>query len=573
MRYVVSPRGGRRAHRDITSALRAAAERNRPAVIEITSGHYEESLVVRGDVRLIATDGPGSVTVSGRSRILQTFGTVHVDGLHLVGEGLEVVGCGSGTLTLEHTWIRARAGADRAVGPAVFARPHTSVTLRDSNVAHGRVLFDGSQGLVERCRFTDAANNAIAAIGGARVVVRGSRVEGSRVHGLLVSDAHAEISDSGLTGTGSAALAADARAELTVRSCTITDVHGEGILFAEQSRGTVDGTHVTGARHGISVTSGADPLVRHSRFAACRDTGVYVRETGRGRFQDCDILDAGNVAVYSTKGGTPEVLRGRIAGGNVGIAVTEGARGRFGHVRIEDLTGVALRVFDESGAVFEHLRVERCQAGLEVRGNGGTTADLTDTAFHDFGLATLAVAGEARVTARNVTGERGVIGFSAGEQAQLILNDCAATGTSTGGVVAFGQARLVARRLRVTGSDGIGLTGSGSASVDIADSDFAACALAGATFTEECTGRLVNCSVTDSKGRGVVHNGLVDLVSLRTSLPVVRQAEQPAEPAPAPVIVNGLLIQGDVHGGQFAWQNDRVEQHQHRQTEGEEPSP
>lgn len=84
----------------------------------------------------------------------------------------------------------------------------------------------------------------------------------------------------------------------------------------------------------------------------------------------------------------------------------------------------------------------------------------------------------------------------------------------------------------MTGSDGIGLTGSGSASVDIADSDFAACALAGATFTEECTGRLVNCSVTDSKGRGVVHNGLVDLVSLRTSLPVVRQAEQPAEPAP-----------------------------------------
>lgn len=57
-RYVVSPHGGRRAHRDITSALAEAARRGRAALIEIEPGHYEEALTVRGDVRLVAVGGP-----------------------------------------------------------------------------------------------------------------------------------------------------------------------------------------------------------------------------------------------------------------------------------------------------------------------------------------------------------------------------------------------------------------------------------------------------------------------------------------------------------------------------------
>lgn len=66
-RYLVSPRGGRRAYRDITSALRAAELRGRAALIEIAPGHYEEALTVRGDVRLAAAEGPGSVLVVGRA--------------------------------------------------------------------------------------------------------------------------------------------------------------------------------------------------------------------------------------------------------------------------------------------------------------------------------------------------------------------------------------------------------------------------------------------------------------------------------------------------------------------------
>ncbi|MFG2207396.1 right-handed parallel beta-helix repeat-containing protein [Streptomyces sp. NPDC048638] len=482
---------------------------------------------------------------------------MRVHGLVLTGRDADVVSCRAGTLTLEHTEIRAHKGV------SVHARPNTSVTLRDSVILHGRTLFAGSDGLVERCRFIDAADNAVAVIEGADVSVRDSWIGGSRIHGVRVSDARAQVTGCELTGTGRAAVMADTRAELTVTGCTINAVHAEAIMFIEQSRGSVDGARVTDAQHGIGVASGADPVVRGCTFTECRDTGINVQTSGRGRFEDCEVSDAGNVAVFSTKGGAPEVHGCRISRGNVGIAVTDAARGRFTRVEIEDLTSAALRVFDESGAVFEQVRVARCPSGLETRGNGGTTADVTDAEFRDFDMAAVAALGQSRVTLKGVVAERGVLGFGVGEEAQLLLHDCDVTAVSAGGAIGFGEAKLVARNLTVTGSEAFGLCGKDSAYLDVANSEFADCAAAGASFDDTCGGRLVDCAVNGTRGVAVQDNGRVDLVSLRTSLPVVKQATEPAELPPT--IVNnyyGPVFHAAVHGAQLAWNNNKAIQQQ-----------
>ncbi|MEW1753146.1 right-handed parallel beta-helix repeat-containing protein [Streptomyces angustmyceticus] len=557
-KYVVSPQGGRRTHPDITSALAAAAGRGRAALIEIAPGRYEEALTVRGEVRLVAAGGPGSVVVSRpRGAVLDTFGAVRVHGLVLTGRDADVVGCHTGTLTLEHTEIRAHHGV------GVHARPHTSVTLRDSTVLYGRTLFAGAQGHIERCRFTDAADNAVAVIEGADVSVHDSRIAGSRIHGVRVSEARARVTGCELTGTGKAALMADTRAELTVTGCAINAVHAEALMFIEQSRGAVDGTRVTDAHHGIGVASGADPVVRGCVFTDCRDTGINVQTSGRGRFEDCEVVGAGNVAVFSTQGGAPQVHGCRIAHGNVGIAVTDAARGSFTRIGIEDLTGTALRVYDASRAEFTQVRVERCPTALDTRGNAGTTAVVTGAVFRDFDMAAAAVLGQSRVTLTNVSAERGLLGFGAGEEAQLILHDCDVAAVSAGGAIGFGKAKLVARHLTVTGSEAFGLCGKDSAYLDVADSEFADCAAAGASFDDTCGGRLVDCSVRGTRGVAVQDNGRVDLVALRTSLPVVRRTTEP--PAPPPTIINnyhGPVFHAAVHGAQFAWNNNHADQQQ-----------
>ncbi|MER5584040.1 right-handed parallel beta-helix repeat-containing protein [Streptomyces asoensis] len=557
-KYVVAPHGGRGAHPGIGSALRAASARGRAARVEIAPGHYEEALAVRGDIELIALGDPGSVTVSRpRGTVLDVSGgSVVVRGLALIGRDADagVVDCHDGAaLTLAQVAVRAHDGV------CTHARPGTSLTLTDSELRYGRAVFAGCAGHVERCRFTDAADNAVAVIESARVTVLDSRIDGARIHGVRVSDARAHVARCHVTGTGKAAVMADTRAELTVEDCTVDSVHMAGLAFVEQSRGLVRATRVTDAENGILVASGADPSVHGGVFADCRDTGIHVQDSGRGTFEDCEILRAGNVAMLSTRGGAPRVDGCRVRGGNVGVAVTEKARGTFTRVDVRDLTGVALRVWDESKAAFAQVHLENCPFGLETRGNGGTTAELTDARILDFDMAAVAAVGQSRVTLGGVRAQRGLLGFGAGEEAQLHVRDSAVSAVSTGGALAFGTARLVARGLEVTGAESYGLCATGSAYLDVADSRFHDCAATGLRFDETCGGRLADCAVTGTTAVAVQHNGRVKLVSLSTSLPV----EEITEPAAPPTVVNhyhGPVFVEAVHNAQLAWNNTNVVQ-------------
>ncbi|MDX3577093.1 right-handed parallel beta-helix repeat-containing protein [Streptomyces sp. FL07-04A] len=567
-KYVVSPGGGRGAHPDIGSALRAAAARGRAARIEIAPGRYEEQLTVHGEVELAAAGDPGSVVVGGlRGTVLSALGSVVVRGLVLTGRDADagVVHCRTGSLTLDRVEVRAHRGV------CVQVSPGASATLTDSAFRFGRTVFTGSAGLVERCRFADAADNAVAAIESARVTVRDSRVDGAGIHGVRVSDAWAQLTGCEITGTERTAVIADAQAELTVEGCRIEGVHGAALEFVEQSRGTVTDTRVLDAENGIVVASGADPQVRGCVFTGCRDTGIHVQDAGRGAFEGCEVVDAGNVAVLSTRGGAPLVSGCRVSGGNVGIAVTDRARGRFAGCRVRDLTGVGLRVWDGSKAVFEDVRVERCPFGLDAKGDGGTTAELTGVAFGDFDMIAVAAVGQSRVTLRSVTAERGLLGFGAGEEAQLHLHDCTVTGVETGGALAFGTARLVARDLTVTGAQSYGLCGTGSAYLDVVGGRFEDCAATGVRCDEKCGGRLADCCVTGTSGTAVQHNGRVQLVSLRTALPV----REITEPAPPPTIVNnyhGPVFVEAVHSAQLAWGNTNVVQQQTHQNSPDDRS-
>lgn len=557
-KYLVSPHGGRRAFPDITSALSAAARRGRAALVEIAPGSYEETLRIQGEVQLVALDGPGSVIIRPpRGAALQTAGSVRVQGLVLIGRNTNVVSCDAGTLTVDNSEIWGHGGV------GLRARPSTSAILTDSVVLHGRIVFAGAAGAVERCQFTDAADNAIAVVEGADVSVRGTRVEGSRNHGIRVSDARAQVSDCELTGTGAAAVVADTRAELTVTDCTISAVHAEAIIIIKQSRGFVSGTRVTDAQHGVAVASGAGAVVRDSTFAKCRDTAINLATAGRGRFENCEVFDAGNVAVFASQGGVPEVNGIQISRGNVGIVVTNTARGHFSRVEVEDLTSVALRVHDGATAVFEQVRVNRCPSHLETRGGAGTVAEVNSAAFRDFDMSAVEALGQSRVTLKNVTAERGLAGFGVAEGAQLFAYDCDITSVRAGAVVAMGKARVVAKNLNVTGSEALGLYGRDSAYLDVSNSTLVDCVAIGAKFDDACRGRLVNCSVIGKRGMAVRSNGGIDLVDLHTPLSVVSEATKPVETSPT--VVNnydGPVFHSAVHEVQLAWNNNKITQQQ-----------
>jgi hypothetical protein len=193
-----------------------------------------------------------------------------------------------------------------------------------------------------------------------------------------------------------------------------------------------------------------------------------------------------------------------------------------------------------------------------VLGDPSTTVELADARFGDCSMAAVAAGGRSRITLRDVLVRGALLGFGSVEEAQLRLRDCAAAGVRVG-ALATGTSTFEARGLAVTDADGVGLLGRDSAFLDVAASRFADCAV-GIAAQGESRGRVADCSVTGTGNQAAQHNGLIELVSLDTSLPVVESAPETAAPPPTTVVNNyyGPVINDAVTNCQFFWNNAQV---------------
>ncbi|QWF80660.1 right-handed parallel beta-helix repeat-containing protein [Amycolatopsis sp. CA-230715] len=491
----VSPTA-RRAFGTISAALEVAATRRGPVRVVVDPGVYPGSLVVRGEVEIVAAQGPGTVEIatSGAVVTADCAGEVRLTGLTLVTRGGTAVFCGGGSVALTDCRVLGQGGV------CVDARPGTSVAVRGCEVHAGRVVCQGASGTITDSSFTDAADNAIAVIEGGSARISGCTIANASLHGIRVSGASASVENCDLTGTGRDAIAADAHATVSIVDCTVHDVHTVGIGVAEQSTGTISGTTVTGAEDGIVVTSGGSPTVTGCALADCRDAGVIVRDRGLGRFTGCSITGSGNVGFFVTGNGAPTVEDLRIGSGNVGVALL-GGRGRFTGLAVTDQT-IALRLKDRSAGRFERIRIERCDVGFEAEENE-TTGELRDARITGARLCGISVAGNARVTVdRGVVDGALAVGMAVNGAGRLTATDCEVTGAGTGGVVLLGNAAFLATRLTVSGSGGAGLAGKESARVDCTDCTFSGNAI-DLSIEETCVERFAGCTIES----GPVENG------------------------------------------------------------------
>jgi hypothetical protein len=541
----------RRAYLTIGAALQAARNLRKPVRIEIEPGRYQESLSFGGDVELVPVDGPATVTIaSAQGPVVDGWGQVRLSELVLVGSGDQAVRCSAGTLVVERSQIQGLGGV------SMWAAAGTSVTLRECLVGSGRVVFSGAEGVAERCDFTNSSTNAVAVIEGAVVRLQGCRIDHPRFHAVRVTAAQATVVGCAVTGTGSDSIYADKQARLDVKDCRITASQSGGVSYIEQSTGSVEGTMVSESEHGIATQTGGRPVVRDCVFRDCRDTGIIVNSKGLGQFENCEVVRAGNVAVFATTGGSAVLAGCRVVGGHVGIALIDG-RGRFDRCDITGVAAVALRVWQGSTAEFSHIRVVGSLVGLDTSGAGGTKATLLDSDFREIGRIGVSVLEQGRVTLRNSSFRGGLGGLSAGGEAQLLAYDCRVEQTNGGGVIAAGKSVLTAERLTVAQPGLYGLAGQDSAWLDVKDSEFGDTRFIGVTTSGSCGGHLVRCSVTGTRGSSVVHNGRVVLTDLRSELPVTEHApESPPESAQqivnyftGPVfnaaVYNPLLVQDD----------------------------
>lgn len=550
----------RRGHPTIRGALEEAARSLREARILIEPGTYDEQLVVRGSVSLVARD-PGSVTIrSAGGQALDSDGTVILSGLRFVAAG-EAVVCRGGSLEVREVDVETRGHI------TLWAAPGTRVNARNSTFRGGRVLFAGASGTVESCELLDCPDNAIAVIEGARVDVRDCRVERPRHSAVRVEAGSSATITSGrfvsCHDTTVTVLGAAARADV---AGTIIEDAGTAIGFAEGAYGTVRSVTVRRARHALSSRSGANPTVSDCAFLDCVETGINISERGAGTFSGCVIQDAGAIGVL-IKGdgaevgqwGTVDISDCTIENCSVGVAV-EGAEARFRDCRLSRLHFAGVRLLAAAATTFDQLSIADTPIGIDAHGTSAGTFGRAKLS----GCSHLAVRGvdQARIMMSDTVLADSGAGAGVLGSASLVMKNSELRNLEWFGMIAMGTGTLVLEGSELLCPGNIGIMGINDAFVDVRDTTVKDTTVAGFRLLDNSSGQIARCTVTAATGHAVTKNDYVRVVGLTSSLKTITDNAASAGDkavSGATTIINGPVILGNF-SGQMAWGNGSVEQ-------------
>jgi Holliday junction resolvasome RuvABC ATP-dependent DNA helicase subunit len=425
----VTERGGWGRHRSVGAAVRAGGP---GAVVSVQPGVYTESLVLDGDVTVVAEKGAGTVrlcavrgpavSVTGGRVVLKDLviegsgareAAVLVRGGRSVLEGCEVSG---GRIEVAHD------GAADARGCTVRGSQGSAVHLTGTAAA-----------VLEDCTLRDIDGHGLTMDDAARIELRRSIVEQTTGCGVAMSGETTGLLDEcTIRHTGDAAVFVVAPARPLLRECRLHDTATQGLRVD----GPADRSAPSGSQAG-DPEAGAGREEPHTRLEKCEilrtgKDGVLLAGTADVRLHDCHVSKTGGAGVVASRGcsvGLDGVRLVDIA--TTGLAVTDGAhaRGRGGTIARTGANGV----YGASDAGID-------LAGTEISGTGYTAVhlgsrargELRDCRILDSAQHGVRAEDGADLLAEDVSVERARMNGIAVEQADAVLRRCTVVETSVG---------------------------------------------------------------------------------------------------------------------------------------------
>lgn len=499
--FRVSPSTRRAEHRRIGSALKAARSQSGPVRVLIETGRYRESLSARGAVQLVAAgDGPVVIEPEEGSA-LETAGAVRVAGLVFVGRTDETVHCRSGSLTMERCEMRGEAEY------SFRAARGTSAVLRDCRMESGTTRFDGATGIIEGCEAHDAQRNAIIVLDGSEVRVRRTRIDQSKYCGIKVENSRGWLENCEFSNNSDSAVWVNLHSEAFITDCRITACRKtDAIGFGQQSTGTIENTRIDNCYRGILLRDRSSPLVRNCTIDRCTDVGIWSYQ-GQGRFENCEITHSSGSALHLSLGAETEFSGCRVNGASTGL-VAENAKGTVEDLEIREVVTSAVKLREAARLRMSDVRVDGCQIGVDTD-DEDTRGELLNSTIRGAREAAVAVAGQSRLIVKDSVVERGAVGLKVAKDGRLTVRDTVVNNTERSGVTLGDNARLTADRLTVTGAEGCGLRATGSAYLEVTDSEFVDGDDLGVSVTGSCEGHLTRCKVAGNAGTAIRNNARV----------------------------------------------------------------
>ncbi|KUO09349.1 right-handed parallel beta-helix repeat-containing protein [Streptomyces sp. DSM 15324] len=454
---VVSPnRPG--AHRSITEALRHAVD---GAVVSVTAGRYEESLLLSRTVTLCAEGDPGSVTV-----VAASGSTVVVDAEAVQLSGLVIVGTDTDAPVVE-----VRRGEAVLDGCTVSGAGWTAVLAWQAGVlvARGcRVGNPGGAGVVvtsaagntlEASRVSRVGSSAVVVAENGRLTVRGCTLEESGGNGVCVNGrGESVVEDTAVSGSAKPAVVVEQDGRAAFRRVTVTGSASlDAYLTSTAATEFTDCSFAGSAAQSVQIAGGSRPVLRGCALTAAAHNGLQVTGGARPRIEDCEI-DGAPLGLVVDSGSAPVFRNLTVRGASQHAVLVSGkSSASFDSLTVSGGGARPVRADGESSVVLDGGRIEVADDGTGITLTDGADGRFTGLRVSGAGGGSTAVAvdGGARMVMESAVLEGS--GVLVGTGGGAGIRGTRITGAGTDGIRVLEGGTLTASDCRVSGSGGHGM--------------------------------------------------------------------------------------------------------------------
>ncbi|MER5936909.1 right-handed parallel beta-helix repeat-containing protein [Streptomyces sp. NPDC001928] len=324
------------------------------------------------------------------------------------------------------------------------------------------VLANGeAQGRVEDCDISGNEKPAIALEGRCATRVVRTTVHDTSVGVYVTSSARPVLEEVTVADTTGPGIVLSQGADPELLRCRTARTKGNGLAVTERSRGTLDGCEFDDAASAaIRVVGSSAPLLTGTTVRACAEKAgaVLLSEQSSAEFDHLEVLDAAGVGISIRTGANPLLRNARVIGaGGHGVEVLEDGRGRLHGGTVERSEGAGVHIAGGGALELADTTLRSTgQAGIRIGSEG--RGSVRDCEIPDSRAAGLHVekGGELTASRTQVTGavSHGVLVADGGRAA---LDGCRMSGNTGDGVRVDSSAEVTLTDCAVRDNRGAGL--------------------------------------------------------------------------------------------------------------------
>lgn len=267
------------------------------------------------------------------------------------------------------------------------------VTLRGCTVRDARgngVLANGeAQGSVEECDISSTDKPAVALEGNSTTRVLRTVVHDTSTGIQLASQARTELEDVRVTGTTGAGIVVSGGSDPVVRRCRTARTKSHGLLITDRSRGTYEDCWLDAAEaSALRVSGHSSPVLVGLTVRDCATNAVLLEDESAAELDRLDVTDAQGTGISIRTGANPLVRRARInAPGGHGVEIVKDGRGGW-RTAVERAGRCGIRAADDANVYIGGGAVlAPAESGLSIGADGiMTVRDLEITEAEESGV-------------------------------------------------------------------------------------------------------------------------------------------------------------------------------------------